>query len=229
MHQQPVAIDKATPIWMGLDPGTRHPQGALWVALKGGTLYAVHEEWHPDNDIDQWVARFKAAEKPLPPVKWRVADPNSIHVRDRGSMQSLHAQYRRRGFLFQNGPSKHADRIPMLGHLVKNRRFKATKATPIFFDQMQAYRWEDLTATMRTKLGTHAEEYGPEKPVKVFDDLVDPAQYLSSRLVSIPKKDPLAGHKMDTLWEQQSKELRAALKKQTRSPKRTPSAAGTIV
>lgn len=178
---------KTLPIWMGLDPGHRHPQGALWVAVRPPeyptSLVAIHEEWHPDWDIDDWVKMFRQAESRMPRVTYRCADPHSFHVRDRGTMVALSTQYRKRGFHFRDWPANPDDRRPMLGALVKQRRFLATRSTPIFFEQMQEYRWEDLTQAMKNKLGSENEAYGPEKVVKVNDDLVDCASGLSAHFV----------------------------------------------
>jgi hypothetical protein len=48
---------------------------------------------------------------------------------------------------------------------------------------MENYRWEDLTQAMKNKLGSENEVYGPEKVVKVNDDLVDVAQGLAAHFV----------------------------------------------
>jgi hypothetical protein len=223
-------LSRLTPIWHGYDPGMRHPTGMLWVAVVGNKMVGVHNELAADTNLDAWVRRVKAVELRLPPVRWRVADPNKIHVRDAGSGVSLHRQWQRKGYQFNNGPSQHKDRIPMLGTLIKAKRFMVTTDCMQTFDQVQAYRWEDLTATLRQRLGSHAEEYAPEKPIKVYDDLVDAAQYLSSRWVT-PMKDVTHDEEPDqTPWQQQSSELRRVLKKHQRgSRQRAAPGAGTIV
>jgi len=223
-------ISKVTPIWHGYDPGIRHPTGMLWVAIVGNKMVAVRNELAADTNLDEWARRVKSVEATLPPVKWRVADPNKIHVRDAGSGVSLHRQWQRKGYIFQNGPSQHKDRIPMLGTLIKHNRFLVTTDCMDTFDQVQAYRWEDLTQTMRQRLGHHAEDYAPEKPIKVFDDLVDCAQYLSSRWVA-PVKSAAAPEDPDrTVWQAQSSELRRVIDKHQRSGRVRPApAAGTIV
>lgn len=212
--KETLQLHRATPIWQGFDPGTRHPTAVLYVAVVDRRLIGVHEELAPDTAVDVWAAKMRAAERRLPPVTWRVADPNSIHVRDRGTQVSLHAQYRREGFLFQDGPSRHEDRIPMLGNLLDTHRFALTRACPKTAEQIENYRWEDLTAAMKQKLGEHAEEYGPEKPVKVNDDLVDTAQYLSSRWVRPIKATGPDKLKPQTDWQRQSEEIRATLAQQ---------------
>lgn len=188
MLTEQLKLTNAVPVWMGLDPGHRHPQGALWVAVRPAqhpdAIVAIHEEWHPDWDIDQWSAMMRKAESRMPRVTYRTADPHSIHVRDRGSQVALSAQYRRKGFNFNHTwPADPKDRNPMLGALVKNRRILCTRACPIFFEQMENYRWEDLTQAMKNKLGAENELYGPEKVVKVNDDLVDVAQGLAAHFV----------------------------------------------
>jgi len=222
-------IDKLTPIWHGYDPGMRHPTGMLWVAVVGNKMIGVKEESAADTDFDAWVHRVKTVEEKLPRVQWRVADPNRINVRDFHA-QSLKAHWRRRGYFFQDGPSRHKDRIPMLGTLIKSGRFMLTKDCPLTFDQVQAYRWEDLTATMRQKLGSHSEDYAPEEPLKVFDDQVDCAQYLSSRWVQPIKTTETRERPNKTRWQEQSDDLRAAVEKHARTGRVRPApAAGTIV
>lgn len=189
VYRGPLDITQRTPAWMGLDPGTRHPTAGLWTVVHRGALVAVREHLAQGLSVPQHVARFRALETGLPPVTWRVADPNSINVRDRGSAVSLKRQYAQLGYHFQDGPSSHQDRIPMLGALVKAGKFLGSDRTPLFNAQMQEYQWEQLTAYMKRKLGgsERAEDYGPERPVKANDDLVDAAQYLSSRMVPSPK------------------------------------------
>lgn len=216
MWRGKLEVDRAAPILMGFDAGTRHPTAALWVVQKGTSLIAVAEHKEAGWTVEDHAKAFRRIERPLPPVRWRVADPNSVHVRDRGTMMSLHRQYARQGFIFHDGPSSHQDRIPMLGTLVKHRRIFATVRTPMFFQQMADYRWEDLTPAMKRKLGTN-EEYGPERPVKVNDDLVDCGQYLSSRLVKPikPKARNLRSHETD--WAAESAELTDQIKRQRRA------------
>lgn len=222
-------ISKTTPIWHGYDPGMRHPTAMLWVAVMGNVMVGVHEELASDTDFDTWVRRVKEVEENLPRVTWRVADPNRINVRDFHA-QSLKAHWRRRGYVFQDGPSRHKDRIPMLGTLIKSGRFKVTRDCQRTFDQIQAYRWEDLTATMRQKLGSHAEDYAPEEPLKVFDDLVDCGQYLSSRWVAPVKRVETPIDPDETHWQRQSSELSKAIERHRASGRVRPApSAGTIV
>lgn len=230
VYKGQLEITKVTPIWHGYDPGMRHPTAMLWVAVVGNTMVGIKNELAADSDLDYWVRRVKAVEAKLPRVTWRVADPNKIHVRDMGSAVSLHRQWQRRGYLFSNGPSQHKDRIPMLGQLIKQRRFKVTRECMLTFDQIQAYRWEDLTVTMRQRLGHHAEEYAPEKPIKVFDDLVDTSQYLSSKFWVPPAANPDPVDPEQTAWQAQSNELRKAVEQhQKRGRVRPAPSAGTIV
>lgn len=230
MWQGQLKLDRATKVFHGYDPGMRHPTAMLWVAVVGDKMVAIHEELASDTDFEQWVARVKTVEEKMPKVVWRVADPNRINVRDFHA-QSLKGHWARRGYRFEDGPGQHKDRIPMLQQLVKERRFMCTTACPTFFDQMGAYRWEDLTTSLRERLGSHAEEYAPEKPVKVYDDLVDCAQYLSSKWVR-PVKEVLAAMEPNqTPWQRQSSDLRRGVAKHAGSKRgsRGAPAAGTIV
>jgi hypothetical protein len=225
--KEQVALQRTTPIWMGYDPGTRHPTAMLWAAVLDRTLVGIHEELASDTDVESWVARVREVEKAMPPIRWRVGDPNSMHVRDRGTMMSVHQQWVRHGIVFQNGPSRHADRIPMLGALLNQDRFKLSRACPQTAEQIEGYRWEDLTTATRTRLGEHAEAYAPEKPVQAFDDLVDCAQYLSSRWVRPMQGASPKRVKPQTPWQEQSDELRATMARMRGRPRRT--APGQVV
>ncbi len=122
----------------------------------------------------------------------RIADPQAINVRDRGTNVALSDQYRRLGYRFELGPSKIADRVPALGQLIYLRRFKVTTDCPMTAEAIQNYRWEDLTP--------RAEAAGTEaKPAKKDMDLVDCAQYAASRYIAPPvikagPRDPDSPH-----------------------------------
>jgi PBSX family phage terminase large subunit len=178
--------------WMGCDPGTRNPTAGLWVVLDYDGEISGHKramigvaEYKENYQAAQQHAkawRQIEAEKKMGRVPWRVADPVAMWTKDRGSNMGLNEQYRRLGYIFQPGPKDHKDRIPMLGQLIAGRRFLLTKNCPQTFEAIKNYQWEDLTTSMKQK-GVDA----PERPLKKEDDLVDCAQYLSSRFIS-PKK-----------------------------------------
>lgn len=191
--------------WMGMDPGTRNPTAGLWVWLdeENRRLVAIDEYQQSDLAAVKHATSWREIEaKHKMKPTWRVADP-SVMTKDRGTNMSLHTQYQRLGYTFQLGPSKHKDRIPMLGQLVHLHKFVATPNTPQFYEQMKNYKWEDLTPAQRAS-GRDA----PEKPVKGDDHLVDCAQYLSSRWVK-PMQD-LPQRREPTL----SEEVQAAIRKQ---------------
>jgi hypothetical protein len=184
----PLRVQRKTPFWQALDPGTRAPTAAAWGAVHNDKLWIVAEHQEHSWDVTRHAKRFREVEKPMPPITWRVADPNAITVRDRGTMVSLKAQYRREGFFYNLGPSHQDDRLPMLGALIARDRLRISSKCPTMREQIEGYRWESLTAAMKRKIGEENEVYGPERPNKEKVDLVDCAQYLSTRLVKNPKK-----------------------------------------
>jgi PBSX family phage terminase large subunit len=167
--------------WMAMDPGTRSPTAGLWVYVDqpARTLYGIAEYQENYTSANEHAQAWRAIEaKNRMKVDWRVSDPGSLPVRDRGSNMSLQDQYRRLGFNFTLGPRRHVDRIPMLGQLIHMKRFKVTRNCPQAYEQIKNYKWEEITPAMRTK-GVDP----PERPLKKDDHLVDCAQYLSSRWV----------------------------------------------
>ena len=178
--------------WMAIDPGTRNPTAGLWVVVDYDGQISGHKrsligvaEYRQNYQAAQQHAKewrqIEARHKMNP--RWRVADPVAMWTRDRGSNMGLDEQYRRLGFMFSKGPKDHKDRIPMLGQLIAGRRFLLTSNCPMTYEAIKNYQWEDLTAAMKRK-GVDA----PERPLKAEDDLVDCAQYLSSRFVSTNHK-----------------------------------------
>ncbi len=183
---------RAHTYWMGMDPGTRNPTAGLWVVVdqdgelsgKPRTLIGIAEYQQNYTSADKHAAEWRTIEaKHQMNVRWRVSDPNSLPVKDRGSNMGLDEQYRRLGFNFALGPSRHDDRIPMLGQLIVARRFLVTPNCPITYESIKNYQWEDLTPAQRTK-GLDP----PDRPKKKDDHPVDCAQYLSSRWVSPPRR-----------------------------------------
>lgn len=84
--------------------------------------------------------------------------------------------YRREGFHFNLGPRRYDDRIPILGQMIYQKRFKCMRSCPQTFEQIRDYRWEDITPAQRAK-GVDP----PEKPLKKNEHLVDCSQYVCSR------------------------------------------------
>lgn len=174
--------------WMGMDPGTRNPTAGLWVCVdqaKRQLIGIAEYEQHSRAAFQHATSWRQIEQQHKMRVSWRVSDPNALPVRDRGSNHSLQDQYRRLGFSFQLGPSRHADRIPMLGQMISLGRFKLTKNCPQTYEAIKNYKWEDVTPAQRSK-GVDPKE----TPLKKDDHLVDCAQYLSSRWVSPMRPDP---------------------------------------
>lgn len=178
--------------WMGMDPGTRDPTAGLWVVvdldgkLSGTprTLIGVAEYEQNYTSVNQHVREWKKIEaQHKMNVRWRVADPGAITVKDRGTTMGLDRQYARHGYRFALGPKDDKDRIPMLGQLIQMRRFKLTPNCPLTYEALKGYQWEDLSPAMKRK-GVDA----PERPLHKNTHLVCCAQYLSSKFVKPPKR-----------------------------------------
>lgn len=185
------AYDPASYFLMGFDPGTHSGNAALWCYYdqaqhrlvgvaeynKTGLAASVHAEaWR----YIEGRHRMK--------VRYRIADPQAINVRDRGSNESLHSQYGREGYWFENGPSKVDQRLYALGQLIHvpdggRPRFVVTDECMKTFEQIKGYRWQDLTPLQKEK-GTEA------KPLKKDVDLVDAAQYIATKYIAPPKVQP---------------------------------------
>jgi PBSX family phage terminase large subunit len=185
--------------WMGMDPGTDHPTAGIWaywdptLPHRGGMgklvivaeyaksgLSASHhiDEWrkieaHGTHNLSRHPGRMK--------VRRRIADP-TIATRDRGSMMSLEAQYLREGFHFEHGPRQIPERMPMLGQLIHTEAIAVTEECMQTYEQIQQYRYEDLTPDQKLKGST-------AKPLKKDVDLVDASQYIASRW--LPEPTPL--------------------------------------
>lgn len=165
--------------WQAFDPGTRLNNAALWchVDVEKRQLVVCNEYLSGNMAAAQHAAAWKQIEaaRRMRRVQWRVGDPN-INTRDRGTNMRLSDQYRRLGFNFNLGPRMEADRIPMLGQLIYLNRFKVMRSLTQTTEQIGNYRWQDITPAQRAK-----GEDPPEKALKKDVDLVDCAQYLSSR------------------------------------------------
>lgn len=205
-------IDPGKVFWMGMDPGTRSPTAGLWVVLdEDGSmsghkraLIGVAEYQESYTAAQQHAKEWRAIEaRHKMNVRWRVADP-AINTRDRGTNMSLWEQYRRLGYLFQNGPKDHKDRIPALGQLIAQRRFLLTPDCPMTFEAVKNYQWEDLTTAMKQK-GIDA----PERPLKKNDHLVDCGQYLAGKFITPQRFAP--GKKPMTFSQEVSMNIKKSL------------------
>lgn len=176
--------------WMGMDPGTENPTAGLWVWLdqEQRRLVAVAEYEEAGIAADVHAAAWRRIEaQQRMTVRWRVADPNSITQRDRGTALSLQTQYAKLGFQFNLGASSEKDRIPALGHLIHLRRFVVSERCMKTFEALKQYQWKDLTPLQRAK-----GEEAKEQPLKRNTHLVECAQYIAGREAPMPKiKVPL--------------------------------------
>lgn len=191
---------------MGFDPGTFSGNAALWCYYdqEKHRLVAVATYNETGLAADAHARAWRAIEaRHRMKVTTRVADPKAIPVRDRGSNMSLADQYRRLGFNFQPGTNDIDTRVSSLGLLIAQRRFVCTSECMELFEQLQNYRWEDLTPEQREK-GKEA------KPNKKNVDLVDAAQYLACRYVAPPKFD--SPDRTDA--QQHADEIRLAIARQ---------------
>lgn len=194
---------------MGMDPGTRDPTAALWAYYdkETHTVYGIAEYQEAGLAVSKHAAEWRSIEgRHKMRVRRRIADPQAINVRDRGTNMQLSTQYARLGFNFELGPSRHDDRIPALGQLIFQGRFKLTTDCPRAFEQIRDYRWMDLTPAQRSK-----GEDATEKPLKKNSHLVDCAQYIASRYNAPPKVEYRANR---TPQEEYADEVRKAIRKQ---------------
>jgi hypothetical protein len=183
-----IELPENAEIWHAMDPGMRNPTGALWAWIdrSTGRVVVLHEYQETYTGIEAHAKAWREIEKENNfNVTWRVADPTVMKYSPDTAMQ-MHDMYRRQGFTFATGPVRYEDRIPALGALIEQGRLYASDRCPMFFEQVQNYRWTDLTPAAR--MGKRA---APETPVKKDEHLVDCGQYLASRLVvARPGKRP---------------------------------------
>jgi PBSX family phage terminase large subunit len=168
---------------MGFDPGTHSGNAALWCCYDKAKhrLVAVAEYNETGLNAMQHADVWRRTEARMKMrVRSRIADPKAIPVRDRGSNMSLRDQYRRLGFHFQLGTDNVDTRVSALGSLIAQGRFVVTEDCMQTFEQIQQYRWEDLTPDQR-------ERGKDPKPLKKNVDLVDAAQYIACRYIAPPK------------------------------------------
>lgn len=194
---------------MGFDPGTSSGNAAVWCFYDEAKhrLVAVANYNETGLNAGSHAAAWRQIEAThRMRVRARIADPKAIPVRDRGSNMSLSDQYRRLGFSFQLGPNSIDTRVSSLGLLIAQRRFVCTEDCMELFNQIQNYRWEDLTPEQREK-GREA------KPLKKDVDLVDAAQYIASRYVAPPKMEDQNRSEP----EQHADEIRRAISRQLSS------------
>lgn len=196
--------------WMlqTFDPGTESDNAALWVVYDPDKHMYVGVAEYSEKGLaarqhaDAW-RRIEAQHRLRP--RQRLADPKAVPQRDRGSNMSLRDQYRRLGFHFQNGVDNVDTRVWALGGLIFSGQFKVTDDCPRTHEQIQNYRWEDLTPLQRER-GREA------KPLKKNVDLVDCAQYAACRYTSAKQLE--VPEDTRTPHERLSAEVRANIKRQ---------------
>lgn len=191
--------------WMGMDPGTQNPTAGLWVWVdrEQRRLVGVAEYERAGVAVDTHVAewrRIEAAQQMN--VRWRIADPNAITQRDRGTVMALQTQYAKQGYNFTLGASRQEDRIPALGRLISLRRFVVTDRCPKTFEAIKNYQWKDLTPAQRA-----AGEDPKETPLKKDTHLVECAQYLAAREAPVLRPDKRRPQGLD-------EEIHLAIRKQ---------------
>jgi len=172
----PPKVDRDNVYWMGMDPGTRSPTAGLWVYVTPERrLIGVAEYEQPHRQVHQHVEEWRKIEALYAPnVRRRIADP-SIATKDRGNNMGLDTQYSRQGYHFDMGPKSYGDRIPALGAMISQGRFKLSKNCPLTYEAIKDYKWAELTPQQKMK-----KAEASEKPVKYNDHLVDTSQYLAS-------------------------------------------------
>ncbi len=177
---------------MGYDPGNGSPDpnapnkgslnAALWVYYdkkthrfvgvaeyaEGGLSASAHAKKWRTIEAQHGMRNFQ-----------RIGDPKAVTRRDWGSNVKLSDLYARLGYHFQLGPGGIQDRVWGLAELIATGRFVVTTECPRTFQQLLSYRWEDLSP--------HQIERGRQAaPLKKDVDLVDAAQYATSKYVPPP-------------------------------------------
>jgi PBSX family phage terminase large subunit len=194
--------------FMGMDPGTSNPTAGVWAYhdQQLGKLVGIAEYLATDTAVSPHVLAWRKIEaagthnlsrRPgRMTIRRRIADP-TIATRDRGTMNSLESQYRRLNFYFEQGPKNIPDRLPALGEMIHKGFFVVTAECEQLYEQIKHYRYEDLSPD-QLKKGVEA------KPFKKNVDLVDAAQYISSRWhaplkprVERPKMLPANDHEVE--------------------------------
>ena len=196
---------KGSVFWMSMDPGTESPTAGLWVLVDRDKrrLVGVKEYQQKGLSIFEHAKQFRAIEAQIKAKpQWRVADPNSVTQRDRGSNNRLIDQWSRLGFNYQLGMSVEENRITALGTLIDQKRFALTRECQQTYEAIKDYKWEDLTPSQRAR-GMEVKE----KPLKKNTHLVECAQFLAGRWVkpmreALPVSDPTFS---DDVWALQRK------------------------
>lgn len=211
------SYDPGSFIIMGMDPGTskENPTAGLWCYYdrENHWLVGVAEYQRHSLSSKAHTANWRAIESPFGRTKVtrRIADP-TVRTRDRGTNMALSDQFLREGYNFELGPKLNQDRIPMLGQLIEEQRFKVTTNCPMTFEAIQNYKWKDLTPQQR-ELGVDRQT-----PVKKNDHLPNCAQYICSRYQPPPKvaaaHQPLAQDPEEQRHRDNQEALRAAIRKQ---------------
>lgn len=172
-------------VWMGMDPGTENPTAGLWcyVDRDNRRLVGIAEYEEAGIAADVHARAWQRIEaKHRMNVRFRVADPNSITQRDRGTAISLQTTYAKLGYNFNLGASSDKDRIPALARLILLRRFVVTDDCMKTFEALKSYQWKDLTPSQRA-----SGEDPKEVPLKKNTHLVECAQYIAGREAPTPK------------------------------------------
>jgi hypothetical protein len=108
------------------------------------------------------AAKWRKIEKNMPPVRWRVADPSTINLADRGTTNSLAVAVRAASATTSStarARTRTASRC--WANLIADGRFVVTENCPLTYEAIKQYQWEDLSAAARAK-GADA----PERPLK---------------------------------------------------------------
>ena len=151
---KPIEPKPGRTFWMSLDPGTRAPTAGLWVWAdsENGRLVGVADYEEPGLAVTEHAKAWRQIEaQQRMNVRWRVADPNAITQRDRGTVLSLQTQYQQQGFNFNLGASSEKDRIPALGQLINLRKFVVTSDCERTYEAIKQYQWQDLTPAERSR------------------------------------------------------------------------------
>lgn len=196
-------------VWMGMDPGTRSPTAGVWCWWDPAShrLVVVGDYEQAGVAADEHAKAWRQMEALAGwRVKWRVADPNAITQRDRGTAISLQTQYQRLGFNFTLGASSHHTRIPQLGQLIGRRQIVCSETCQRTFEAIRDYQWVDLTPSQRAQ-GIE----GPDTVLKRNTHLVECAQYVAGRLLPKQKLNQWAGLSDKEAW---NREIHMQLKRE---------------
>jgi PBSX family phage terminase large subunit len=212
-----LSYDGSAFLLMGMDPGTskENPTAGLWCYYDKEKHWLVGVAEYQDHSLSakSHAMKWRTIETKFGrcKVRQRIADP-TVTTRDRGTNMKLSDQYLRAGYNFELGPKREKDRIPMLGQLIEDGRFRVTNDCPMTFEAIQNYRWKDLSPRQ-------AEEGADQHPIKKDDHLVNCAQYVTSKYIpppAITPKPQSTGEMTVTerLRAEHQDEMRAAIRRQ---------------